>query len=331
MLAATSDGGKRWQRVGVPATSLRPSALAGITGITFANSRTGWLYGPQLWATHDGGQHWTRIPVKGLVTDVVASGGFVYASVTAAFGDKTSLLEAGLASNTWRPVRSLPASGLLTNVDQVPAVLTAYGNTVWVSVEHVYHSARSPAYADSVYPVLWRGVNGGDWKPLATVCATSQTRPDVPQGPGGVVATSAHDLLMICGTRHGSQVVLSEDGGATAGRRVPMSTRLAADIGDGSLAVPSGQAKTIVLAEPAPQSIFPPGLEHQRLASLLLRTTNSGRSWTRTAYRDHGAGFGVLQFTGPTVAWLIHGAPGDPTDQLLRSTNAGTNFKPVSF
>jgi photosystem II stability/assembly factor-like uncharacterized protein len=53
--------------------------------LRFADPLDGWLYtaGGALWATHDGGGHWTSDAAAGTVTDLEASGGYVYVVVCA--------------------------------------------------------------------------------------------------------------------------------------------------------------------------------------------------------------------------------------------------------
>ena len=79
----TADAGTSF--VALPAPGGRYARKAGtypsVSQIRFANREDGWVFGPDLYATHDGGQQWIEIPVSGSVTSLAAGFNSVFAIV----------------------------------------------------------------------------------------------------------------------------------------------------------------------------------------------------------------------------------------------------------
>jgi len=311
VVTMTSNGGVTWQLLAAPATSLEPVDFAGIarsgvSQINFANSRDGWLSGPDLWATHDGGRDWTMVPVKHAVLGVVSSGGWAYASELGTPG----LLRSRIGRDNWERVHV--AAGGVWMTAAGPLLATS-GGTAWAGL-----TSGLPAPGTQ----LWRSVGGSRWIQLVDPC-------------GGAVlaltATAARDLVMICDTGSGEAIMTSTDGGLNM-RTVAQSP--GKNVVDGPVAAPLGQATTVLTASPGVSLVKPPSTTRQDVAatsSSLSRTTNDGRSWTHTPYTDHGVGWAGLQFVSPTVGWVVHGYPGAAADQLLRTGNAGETFTSVRF
>jgi photosystem II stability/assembly factor-like uncharacterized protein len=307
VLVATSDGGLHWRAVSSPPTTLQPTGALGLSGpyvraITFADSRNGWLFGPGLWATHDGGDHWERIAIKGTVLAVVANAGWAYAT-TYSVGAHSSLFRSAVAHDDWQPV-----SALAGTVGSPIPLLAAYGRAAWVGVLPL--NAKPPFAPD-----LWRSADGSHWQRIGNPCAGAS------ESLVSIAATSATGLVMSCGGPE--EIVTSADGGIHTRRITPPG------IFAGRLAAPLGQSKIIVLDYPT--NLGPPGGLAVHAQSWIDRTANDGRSWTRTPYNDRGVGWADLEFVSPTVAWVVHGFPGESADQLMRSTDAGASFKPVRF
>lgn len=76
----TSDGGHTFDSLPTPPVAPGQDGQQH-NSLRFADPLDGWLHtaGGVLWATHDGGVHWTSDAAAGRVTDLEASGGFVYA------------------------------------------------------------------------------------------------------------------------------------------------------------------------------------------------------------------------------------------------------------
>jgi hypothetical protein len=120
------DGGRRWTALPAPAAPWRwqqnKSQAAGVSGITFAGPRNGWLYGPGLWASHDGGLTWHRIDVHGAaVGSVAAAGGEALAAFTACSDHchsgrpRFAVYRTAASRDDWRPVADAagPGSGMV--------------------------------------------------------------------------------------------------------------------------------------------------------------------------------------------------------------------------
>jgi photosystem II stability/assembly factor-like uncharacterized protein len=79
MLVHTADGGRRWHVLPSPPapTGIDVSPATGVSNIAFADAANGFLYGPDLLASHDGGRSWTRQPLPP-VQDLGIGGGRAY-------------------------------------------------------------------------------------------------------------------------------------------------------------------------------------------------------------------------------------------------------------
>jgi photosystem II stability/assembly factor-like uncharacterized protein len=112
-IARTDDAGTNWYGVPAPITGM-PSGANGVSQIRFLNDQDGWVYGPQLWATHDGGRTWTEIPTDGkrvVALETAGSGAYaLFANCTgtgpdfAASCTSFTLMSARSGSDTWSPV-----------------------------------------------------------------------------------------------------------------------------------------------------------------------------------------------------------------------------------
>ena len=315
VVEATSDGGATWRRLAAPGPRLEPIQssffTAPVSAITFADARNGWLYDAGLWATHDGGGHWSRIALKARVTAVVAAGGWAYAAVNG--GSATGVRHTGpvgkppltdpvlrtpVGRDDWQPVRALPQ--IATN--GYPSQLAAAGAAAFAGLQLANGATQ-----------LWSGARDR-WHRIASPCTNA--------GPFDELdAVSPDALVALCAE---PVIVISTDAGAHA-RRAALPKGLPAI---GPLGVPTGQARVILVASPG-RGYALVGI--RPVPGVIYRTTDAGHTWTRTTYADHGAGFADLQFTSPTVGWVVHGSPGAGTDQLLQTTDAGATFAPVAF
>src|SRR5690242_8122710 len=59
-VARTDDAGKTWAGVPAPMAGA-PDGASGLSQIRFLNTRDGWAYGPQLYATHTSGRTWAQV------------------------------------------------------------------------------------------------------------------------------------------------------------------------------------------------------------------------------------------------------------------------------
>jgi photosystem II stability/assembly factor-like uncharacterized protein len=96
-LVRTLDAGATWQGVPAPRAELTTARL-----VRFADETNGWIFGPDLWATHDGGATWRRVDsVGGPVTSLEAGAGTAYALVGTA---PAHVSAATVGSDAWRPL-----------------------------------------------------------------------------------------------------------------------------------------------------------------------------------------------------------------------------------
>ncbi|GEM_PF-2869387 len=69
-IAKTKDGGKSWSLIQAPVSLVREGNLRNYAdyGMRFVDELNGYVYGPDLYATHDGGVSWQKITLEGLPT-----------------------------------------------------------------------------------------------------------------------------------------------------------------------------------------------------------------------------------------------------------------------
>ena len=307
---ATADAGEHWRSVPAPDTILASNQVQAslshghivispfVSAIVFSDARNGWLYGPGLWSTHDGGIHWTRINLDRPVYAVTVAGETAYAMTTATSDGvlRQPLLSSPVDRDDWQPVTSVTAQA---NAATQPSA--AFGPTVWV--------ATGVSTVASNAAQLWQSSGGTSWQSVGYPCGRR----------GYIVslaASSATNLVVSCGPRG---VVYSSTAG---GDHVQRAHGLMGDGGIlGQLATPPGSSGVIVV------SLYTESLGPS--PSTILRSTNGGRSMTPTRYHDNSAGFTDLQFVSPTVGLMVHGYPGGPVDELMRTTDTGATFVPL--
>ena len=110
-LARTRDGGATWHSVPVPA-AVATAGPNGVSRVRFANPSDGWLFGPQVWATHDGGTSWHPVaPLGGPMISLEAAGGRAWGLVGSAGGVSATVEAAPVDTDDWKPVG--PASAAI--------------------------------------------------------------------------------------------------------------------------------------------------------------------------------------------------------------------------
>jgi photosystem II stability/assembly factor-like uncharacterized protein len=168
--------------------------------VRFANSHDGWIFGPELWATHDGGQSWDRVSVfgasHGVVLDLEAANGVAHA-VLYDGASHFRIATTAVGADDWRVVhQALPVGA--GPVPEVQLVLS--GTTGWVlqNDRTVVNGARLVA---------------GTWTSWHPPCASVV-------GPAYLAAASATTLFAACdvglwSTPAGERIYRSTNGGST--------------------------------------------------------------------------------------------------------------------
>jgi hypothetical protein len=298
-LLRTTDGGATWSSVPPPPSPVSAVAAdVGAHSVRFANLEDGWVFGPELWATHDGGSHWARTTLPGLPADVrvealEASNGAVHAAVLD--GAEVRILSSAVGRDDWQ----LSSTVLSAGEGPVPSTqIVLHGATGWIV--QLDRTVTGGARLD-----------GGQWIPWQPPCA------DV-FGPAVLAASTATDLIAVCdegvwggsGPR-GSHLYVSANGGAAFQRSattVPVSAGVVASAAPGAAVVGGPIAD----------------------GSALVATSDGGARWT-TVYQDrHYPAWLDLGFTTGTqgvVVEIFHEGPA----ALLLTRDGGRTWSPVRF
>lgn len=291
----SGDGGSSWRRLHIPKTPFRsdPSAAtSGVSQIAFANDKTGWLFGPDLWVTNTGGDSWRRVDVPGDVEGLAAGRGAVWAMVgvcTPGQGcEAQALLRARLPSGRFEPV-TLP--GPLIGGGPVPD-LAASGDTVAVLT-------NLPPVPPGDHNLLEVTTDGGaTWTSRRAPCFNEL---------GGELSVSGMSVWAVCPTGSLAHVYVT-----TGGRFKTV------DVFGGPL--PSFTDVTALAPDTALTVV---------LGARVFRTTNAGGSWQRVQLPPQarqGEGM-VAAFSSPIHGYAVTiGATGSG---LMRTDDGGQHWRPV--
>jgi hypothetical protein len=306
-LAATTDGGARWQFVTVPKLRLFDPAgdqltqASRVSDALFTSRQDGWLYGPGLYATHDGGSHWSRIALGGSVKPsqgggvvaMAASAATVYALVSPdPFRAAPEELYASPAGrNAWARVGTMTGNPL--------ASLAVSGTAAWFGA------------GDR----LWATADGVHWHQYRLHCPAGY-------GLAGISAASRSRVAFLCTDPQGmfqtpKAVLVSVNGGQT--QRLAGHAPTSGDTGQ--IAVPPGAGQVITIP------VITPGPDY------LARSADGGRIWAEITIRgtDGGVNLNSLSYVSPVAGWLVVGSPLSGGSQLLRTNDAGRGWHPVRF
>jgi photosystem II stability/assembly factor-like uncharacterized protein len=179
----TTDGGRKFIGIQAPHATLATfgAQTSGYSQIRFGDTKSGFAYGPDLYATHDGGVTWQLIDVGGTVTDLAISAGQVFATVEPVRGGNGRLVHSPVSHDDWTTVSAagVVSGGLWV---QGPLVIvqsgsgTGIGSGVLVSQDggtsFATHPAPSPGlpcqFEAPTPPVVWArcatGTESGVWR-----------------------------------------------------------------------------------------------------------------------------------------------------------------------
>lgn len=167
-LAETTDGGQRWQALPDPPADTQEqdcAAVACVSGVRFATTNVGYLFGPALLITSDAGEHWQSMP--GLQTETLAVADrnvyrVAYDHTGCPGPCNPSLQEAPIGSNSWRTLIDVLASPARSGSAQI----VTSGSTLLVAL---YGSLAGPVNAEAN---LYRSFDGGtSWQRQSDPCA----------------------------------------------------------------------------------------------------------------------------------------------------------------
>ena len=297
-LARTDDAGQTWTGVPAPMAGA-PAGALGLSQIRFLNTKDGWAYGPQLYATHTAGKTWTQVDTGGLrVTALETVGDRVFAVWASCTGDgpayavnctRFTLYSASATGGTWAPVGA-STTGLTNGAASEAAQLVLTG---------------SRGYLLAPGGALYSGpVDGsGPWTRVSSLAASCPVGPARGNGqPTGALlgAVNASDLLLACvsassGTSPSVStqqkfVYSSKNGGMSWAQ---MTTAPAAGVAFGLAASPT---ESVMLATDQGIDLLPAG----------------EMSW-RTADVRGGAPAGGFRYIGMTTDEQGIALPADPS------------------
>jgi hypothetical protein len=303
-IARTQDAGASWTRVTAPPTTFSGhTGSSGVRGIRFADSRDGWAFGPDLWATHDGGATWTRITTAGCATGapcwsspdvegLEASASAVDAVVLAPAQSAVRVATSRVGTNGWYVwPTTIPLGG-----GPVPhPQLVLQGSSGWViEVDRtVIGGAR---------------LGSAGWGPWSPPCTQVN-------GPASLAASSPQDLVAVCdqgvwgpATPAGVRVWVSHSGGASF---TMLATPLPVSPGGGAGPVASPSSTVAAVG----------------VGSTILATFNGGSTWG--SVYSGGGSIAYLGFTTATQGVAVETRPSTAAGSLLMTRDGGHHWVPV--
>jgi photosystem II stability/assembly factor-like uncharacterized protein len=309
-IKTTTNGGATFRSLPAPPGTFTPATTPPQFSVRFADARDGWVFGPELYATHDGGLRWTAIKMPGVVDELEPGLGQVYAGVfPAAPCSRTGTCSA----RTPRPQlwRTQPSSNQWT-VDRGAGAVTylaVHGTSVWV----INATLTRDGYALGMR--LLHSVNAG------------RTFAAEPEPVTGIVCeyspVSATFLWAYCSGGHFMFPYVSANGGAHFTAVGTEAARIS----------PVGCANGAqLIAASASTAVAASSVSVPKLGTPLIRTTDEGARWTVAAAQPSRNGqWSLVGFTTPAVGYAMWQsyAHGHATAELWRTTDAGARWTQV--
>lgn len=296
-IVRTRDGGKSWQLVPAPKTSLTKSAKPGAASVSmlrFADAENGFAAGGGMFTTHNGGASWNQPavgPAGSSIAAVATGGGYVFAVVNLCSPDKctrpTQVWASPIGSDTFAAMSQPLTETIMSSGFAVHGAdwfaLTSSGGAIYHG-----HGAAAPTGRPGPCPV-------DTGSAALAVADTSHLDALCSGNPGAGSATA-----QLYGTSDGGSHWLKN---GTA-QSVETSVSAVADNGAGAL---------LVAASSGSSRLYRTTNERQSLPTVL--DVNSGG----TAWTDAG-------FTTGTQALAVLGGKA-----LYLSHNGGASWSKASF
>lgn len=299
-LAGTSDYGQNWYSFSAPAAA-GPAGDAGVSQVRFYNWNDGWVFGPELYATHDGGKTWkkpTGLP-SGRVIDLAAVSGRVFAVLASCTGGGAAyatgctsfaLISADTGSDIWAPVTGASGTGAVA-----PGGLQLTQRQGYLLVAGALYTGA---------------VSGGAWH---QVPVRAQGAPACLAGSGGPaqLAPGRTALYLTCQRAGVITLYSSTDSGLSWS-------------GSGAITT-TAQATSLAVTPPQPGSKADSGLV---LATTdLLYVSIDFSSWSRAALLNNDLPAGGFRFVGMTtsaegVAVAVNGQ----LHEVFTTTDGGSSW-----
>lgn len=315
-IARTDDGGRTWHGVPAPVAG-PPDGSEGVSQIRFGDLKNGWVFGPQLWATHDGGQSWTRIGTRGervitlAVRDETAYAVWARCSGSGAgFSSRCTdltLWSAAAGSNVWQRV-AVPGRELGTGGPgrSVPLVLGGSGGYLLTPGGQLLTGPVAAAGA-------WRAAGG----------ALAAAAPCAPGGTGQQAGLLLTDTGISTDPATTGLAVICTMPGLTSGGAEPVF--FSPD--GGKTWRPTGS--TSGHGRPASLSGSPSGTLVLATSRGIRLSADRGKSWQAAAVT--GPPPGGFSYVGMTTAEQGIAIPADTSEQAIWFTHdGGRSWAPVA-
>lgn len=298
-IARTDNGGASWYGVRAPVTGA-PNGPAGVSQIRFLDRNDGWVFGPELFATHDGGHTWAKISTGGLrVTALEARGDRVFAvwarctgtgSGFAAHCTSFAVYSAAAGGDEWTPV-----TGATAGSSPGATAGTSPGGTAG-SASLLLTGTRGYLLTPDGDLVSGPVSGQGAWQPLITAsgaaCTAGAAQPDGQPAGEMLAATGPSGLVLVCtgqasASAQPKTVYTSADNGTTWQREgSPPAAGTATSV--------AGTPSAIVLATSL-------GIEV---------STDGGATWANARGTRPAGGFAFVGMTTPSQGVAVPADPG---------------------
>ncbi|HEX8004074.1 MAG TPA: YCF48-related protein [Mycobacteriales bacterium] len=291
VVARTTDAGRTWHETAAPPVKVNDDSGDSVRAIRFGTQDHGWLYGPQLWATHNGGKSWKQLPTDGDVIALEQAKGVTWLVVSSceAGGCRLSLWTAPSASDAFVLRSVIPGTDANEKTYQLVRAGSTHGWLVGIG--------------NGGKQILRTTDGGKTWKEIANPCTSQDTY------TMRLTRYDTQTLWLACGSDAGAgqqakTVWHSSDAGSHWGSSTkPPSTGLLLDI-------QAFGSRTALLA-----------VSH----GPLLRTTDGGITWQGVASGPDDAGWNKVETINFRNVWALSG------HAIYRSADAGRTWGKYTF